>query len=182
MKLVALLCVVLVRVGMVAGLLPKAPFSSAPGISNKNMSRKRTRAENSRGNIHRNDLRMHSTTTTIRNNISSKTRLFGNPPNNSGGGDANAAADDEDLFLAVIRENQQRKIEGIAEAARSYDFDFDNGAGVPRESLEPHEIVPLLMKALQHVDAPVVDSGLMAMWEFAGDTTRFIFQNNRTGE
>ena len=54
------------------------------------------------------------------------------------------------------------------------------GAGVPRPTLPADEVVPLLMRALQYNNLPEVDSGLCAMWAFAGDTTRFVFKNNRT--
>ena len=75
------------------------------------------------------------------------------------------------------------------------------GAGEPRPSLPPEEVIPLLMRALQLNSFPEIDSGLHSMWSFAGDcvarvrcpllshrprpicagdTTRFIFGNNRT--
>jgi len=38
----------------------------------------------------------------------------------------------------------------------------------------------LLMDALEQNDFPEVDAGLKSMWEFAGDTTRFVFKNNVT--
>lgn len=55
-----------------------------------------------------------------------------------------------------------------------------NGAGVPRHDLPPAELPSLLMLALRQNDLPVKDAGLVSMWEFAGDTTRFVFQNNKT--
>jgi hypothetical protein len=55
-----------------------------------------------------------------------------------------------------------------------------NGAGSPRNDLPPAELPSLLMTALRQNDLPVQDAGLHSMWEFAGDTTRFVFQNNRT--
>ena len=54
------------------------------------------------------------------------------------------------------------------------------GAGVPRAELPVHELPDLLMSALRKNDYPEVDSGLQSMWAFAGDTMRFIYQNNRT--
>ena len=51
---------------------------------------------------------------------------------------------------------------------------------IPRPELAADEIVPLLHRALALNDFPEVDSGLKSMWAFAGDTTRFIYQNNRT--
>jgi len=77
---------------------------------------------------------------------------------------------DEELFVALYREKETKK---------STD-ECDIGACVPKPTLKPEEIVPLLMKALQNVDHPTVDNGLIAMWEFTTDTTKFIFQNNRT--
>jgi hypothetical protein len=54
------------------------------------------------------------------------------------------------------------------------------GATSPRLDLSPEEIPPLLMMALQKNDIPTVDSGLKAMWEFAGGTTKFVFDFNCT--
>ena len=55
-----------------------------------------------------------------------------------------------------------------------------DGAGVPRPSLAPDEVPSLLMNALRFNDFPETDAGLRAMWAFAGDTTRFLYQNNMT--
>jgi len=103
--------------------------------------------------------------------------LFSLPTNTGDVGDS-----DEDLFLNLYEEKAERKAAGIPEAAAPSSYNMAEGAGVPRPSLEPDEIVALLMTALQNVDVPNVDGGLASMWEFAGDTTKFIFQNNRTGE
>lgn len=54
------------------------------------------------------------------------------------------------------------------------------GAGSPRPELNVEDIVPLLMTALKKNDFPEENSGLKSMWAFAGDTTRFVFQNNMT--
>jgi len=54
------------------------------------------------------------------------------------------------------------------------------GAGIPRPELTPEEIPPLLMQALELNDFPEVDSGLTSVWDFAGETTRHIFQQNMT--
>ncbi|CAB9529314.1 expressed unknown protein [Seminavis robusta] len=54
------------------------------------------------------------------------------------------------------------------------------GAGTPRLELIPESIPPLLMTALRNNDIPHVDTGLAAMWEFAGGNTQHVFQNNRT--
>lgn len=44
----------------------------------------------------------------------------------------------------------------------------------------PSEIPSLLMTALANNDSPTYDNGLRVMWEYSGDTTRWIFKNNRT--
>ena len=80
---------------------------------------------------------------------------------------------DEDLFLAI---QDKHPVENAS------DYVIFQGAGKPRPDLKPEEIVPLLMTALQKNDFPEEDAGLMSMWEFASDTTRFVFQNNITGE
>lgn len=54
------------------------------------------------------------------------------------------------------------------------------GAGSPRPGLAPEEIPGLLMDALRMNDLPTKDAGLRSVWEFAGDTTRHIFQHNLT--
>jgi hypothetical protein len=54
------------------------------------------------------------------------------------------------------------------------------GAGSPRPHLPPEEIPTLLMMALGLNDFPSIDSGIKSVWEFAGDVTRHIFNQNRT--
>lgn len=101
--------------------------------------------------------------------------------------DSDGFVDDEELFLILFEEKEKRKTGSVSgtgtpmsmSPALTEEFERD-GAGVPRPSLPPEEIVPLLMKALQNVDHPTQDAGLKAMWEFATDTTRFIFKYNRT--
>lgn len=80
---------------------------------------------------------------------------------------------DEDLFLAIQDKHPKEN---------ASDYGIFQGAGKPRPDLKPEDIVPLLMTALQKNDFPEEDAGLMSMWEFASDTTRFVFQNNITGE
>ena len=53
----------------------------------------------------------------------------------------------------------------------------DDGFG---RNATPSEIPSLLMAALANNDSPTRDHGLRAMWEYSGDTTRWIFRNNRT--
>jgi hypothetical protein len=55
-----------------------------------------------------------------------------------------------------------------------------DGAGSPRPELEPEAIPALLMDALRMNDLPKKNAGLRSVWEFAGDTTRHIFQHNLT--
>ena len=55
-----------------------------------------------------------------------------------------------------------------------------NGAGSPRPDLTPQELPILLMDSLKLNDFPEIDSGLLSMWAFAGDTTHFIYKNNIT--
>jgi len=54
------------------------------------------------------------------------------------------------------------------------------GAGQPRAVLPPSLLPVLLMCALGLNDFPARDSGLHAMWDFAGGSTRHIFRNNCT--
>ena len=54
------------------------------------------------------------------------------------------------------------------------------GAREPSPSIPPAELPGLLMRALKLNDFPEVDSGLLSMWAFAGDTMRFLYQNNST--
>ena len=101
---------------------------------------------------------------------------------------------DEELFLSLFHDKEEEKTDGKSTNAVGQkqlsatsttpppSFNFEMGAGSPRPSLEPDEIVPMLMTALQNVDVPNEDGGLISMWDFASDTTKFIFKNNRTGE
>jgi hypothetical protein len=54
------------------------------------------------------------------------------------------------------------------------------GAGLPRPDLPPEDIPTLLMGALRMNDVPTKNAGLLSVWEFAGDTTRHIFEHNIT--
>jgi hypothetical protein len=154
-------------VGMVAGFL--APFADQNiqvGHAEKECGTK----------FYKKPHRSYSTTR------EAKTMLCTRPTNDGDGGDS-----DEELFLALFRQKVEQKAakknkNPSIPTAPPPSFDFDTGAGVPRASLEPDEIVPLLMTALQNVDVPTVDGGLVAMWDFASDTTKFVFQNNQTGE
>ena len=50
----------------------------------------------------------------------------------------------------------------------------------PRPDLTPQELPGRLMDVLMHNDFPEVDSGLRSMWQFASDTTRFLYKGNIT--
>lgn len=54
------------------------------------------------------------------------------------------------------------------------------GAGIPRSDLLLEDIPTLLMTALELNDDPYINAGVESMWNFSGDTTRFIFQHNMT--
>jgi hypothetical protein len=86
---------------------------------------------------------------------------------------------DEDLFIALLNEKQLQ--EGAADTHKTPTSDH-KGAGVPRPSLGPEDVVPLLMTALKNNDIPEVDAGLVSMWEFASDITKYVFNNNITGK
>ena len=106
---------------------------------------------------------------------------------------------DEELFLSIQKKNQSTSQTSVKLQNTNEEVEVEqgtdtstllpdrstvpyHGAGLPRDSLGPEEIVPLLMTALQNNDIPEVDAGLTAMWNFATDTTRFVFQNNMTGK
>ena len=96
---------------------------------------------------------------------------------------------DEDLFVGLFLDKKKEETNAddpkdakpLTTKIIPSSFDIDKGAGEPRPSLEPDEIVSLLMTALENPDVPVADAGLVAMWDFATDTTKFVFKNNRTG-
>ena len=79
--------------------------------------------------------------------------------------------DDEALFRSIIEKKEEENVPYTKQ-----------GAGVPRDSLGPEEVAPLIMMALQHNNFPEIDAGLVSVWEFSSDTTKFVFKNNRTGE
>ena len=54
------------------------------------------------------------------------------------------------------------------------------GAGSPRPDLLPQDVPDLLMVALKQNDVPVCNAGLQSMWDFSGDTTKFVYQRNVT--
>mmetsp|Transcript_20457 Transcript_20457/g.56913 ORF Transcript_20457/g.56913 Transcript_20457/m.56913 type:complete len:269 (-) Transcript_20457:1397-2203(-) len=54
------------------------------------------------------------------------------------------------------------------------------GMEPPSPKVSPEDIPTMMMTALKLNDNPTKDAGLLAMWAYAGDTTRFIFNNNET--
>lgn len=66
-----------------------------------------------------------------------------------------------------------------AQVIEIIESDF-KGAGQPRADLDPEDLPSLLMEALENNDFPTVDAGLISMWAFASETTRYIFSNNMT--
>jgi len=89
---------------------------------------------------------------------------------------SNDQPSDEDLFLTLLEKKANQRNDNT----KTQQFDINTGAGAPRPSLGPDEIVPLLMTALQNIDVPNENDGLIAMWDFATDTTKFVFKGNRT--
>jgi hypothetical protein len=125
-----------------------------------------------------------SSTTTTSNMMRSSTVLFQQAPEMEG----NFGESDEELFLAIMNEKIQQEVDEGRASSDTNDNDLHTslsgykGAGVPRLSLAPEDIVPVIMKALQNNDFPETNAGLVSMWEFTTDTTKFIFHNNVTGE
>jgi len=95
-----------------------------------------------------------------------------NNNNNNNNDQEYVGIDDESLFQSII-ENKD-KDDNTAGGGK--------GAGVPRESLGPEDVAPLLMNALQNNNIPETDAGIVSMWEFSSDMTKFVFKNNATGE
>lgn len=98
--------------------------------------------------------------------------------------DASARESDEDLFLSIIDRNERNNNENKEEELERQDEKIEpfEGAGVPRASLKPEEIAPLLMTALQQNDFPEENSGVTAMWEFSTDVNKFVFKNDIDGK
>jgi len=80
---------------------------------------------------------------------------------------------DEELFISLANEKNRRDAAPV---------DPDEGCGVktPTSTLKPEGVVPLIMNALKNNDTPHKDAGMMLVWEFTTDTTKYIFKNNIT--
>ena len=98
---------------------------------------------------------------------------------------------DEELFAALL--DQKSKSRDTTAAATSISHDsteqqfhehYNHLANVtaPTPSIQPEEIIPFIMNALSNNDYPDKDAGLKLVWEFATDTTQYVFKNNITGE
>ena len=93
--------------------------------------------------------------------------------------DESGSDDDKVLFNTLISEKT---------ASSEVDYDADKivllheNVKAPADSLAPDDIAPLIMYALKNNDTPEKDAGLNLVWEFASDTTQYIFSNNITGE
>mmetsp|Transcript_10820 Transcript_10820/g.18947 ORF Transcript_10820/g.18947 Transcript_10820/m.18947 type:complete len:245 (-) Transcript_10820:58-792(-) len=81
---------------------------------------------------------------------------------------------DEDLFIALAND---KKMAREAEAVTDYPESATLKSGI---DTNPEEVVPLIMNALKNNDTPCKNAGLMLVWEFTTDTTKFIFNNNIT--
>lgn len=93
---------------------------------------------------------------------------------------ASGRESDEELFLSIIDRNERNDNTNVDVEPAGQDENIEpfRGAGVPRASLKPEEIAPLLMTALQQNDFPEENSGVTAMWEFSTDVNKFIFKND----
>mmetsp|Transcript_275 Transcript_275/g.371 ORF Transcript_275/g.371 Transcript_275/m.371 type:complete len:247 (+) Transcript_275:143-883(+) len=87
--------------------------------------------------------------------------------------------EDENLFLSIAKKNKD-ELNKTKPPPADYIYNPCDGAGIPRASLKPEEVGPLLMNALKNNDIPRVNSGLESVWEFSVDTTKYVFKNNMT--
>ena len=98
---------------------------------------------------------------------------------------------DEELFVALLdqksksRDNTAATFISPDSTAQQFHYEhYNHLANVtgPTPSIKPEEIIPFIMNALRNNDYPDKDSGLKLVWEFATDTTQYVFKNNITGE
>ncbi len=92
---------------------------------------------------------------------------------------------DEELFSALLSDQskaQNTSTSSISSLDTSAEYAHLANVTSPSPSIKPEEIVPLIMIALKNNDIPDKDAGLKLVWEFATDTTQYVFRNNRTGE
>ena len=92
---------------------------------------------------------------------------------------------DEELFSALLPDKTKTyatTASPISSLDTSAEYAHLANVTSPSPSIKPEEIVPLVMIALKKNDVPDKDAGLRLVWEFATDTTQYVFRNNRTGE
>ena len=68
----------------------------------------------------------------------------------------------------------------MAMSARRPAWTSMSATRAPSPDIQPQALPTLLMEALENNNFPDVDSGLRTMWQFASDTTRFIYKGNLT--
>ena len=106
-------------------------------------------------------------------------------------GDDTSRSSDEELFVALFNEKKKASLLSSSSAVTSIYFDESTGsAGVLRLCLKPEDIAPLLMTALSQNNNSSSSSssssnrdhnaGLISMWDFSSDITKYIFKNNMT--
>ena len=102
-------------------------------------------------------------------------------------------SNDEELFAALLDQKSKSRDTTTAATSISPDntsqqfdehYNYNHLANVtgPTPSIKPEEIIPFIMNALRNNDYPDKDAGLKLVWEFATDTTQYVFKNNITGE
>jgi hypothetical protein len=99
---------------------------------------------------------------------------------------------DEELFIALFNKKKKASLLSSSSAVTSIYFDEStSSAGEPRLCLKPEDIAPLLMTALSQNSNKSSSSssssssrdnnaGLISMWDFSSDITKYIFKNNIT--
>ena len=88
---------------------------------------------------------------------------------------------DEELFAALLVDKSTASDSTSLDTSSTKYAHLANVTS-PCPSIKPEEIIPLIMNALKNNDVPDKDAGLRLVWEFATDTTQYVFRNNRTGE
>jgi len=91
---------------------------------------------------------------------------------------------DEELFAALLVDKKSKASDATASLSSLDTSRYAHLANItsPSPSIKPEDIIPLVMNALKNNDVPDKDAGMKLVWEFATDTTQYVFRNNRTGE
>eukprot|EP00984_Skeletonema_dohrnii_P025670 scaffold14845_cov115-Skeletonema_dohrnii-CCMP3373.AAC.2 len=90
---------------------------------------------------------------------------------------------DEELFAALLADKKSKARDATASPISSLDTSrYAHLANItsPSPSIKPEDIIPLVMISLKNNDVPDKDAGMKLVWEFATDTTQYVFRNNRT--